>query len=521
MVPQRHDASLSQTSESNVCATPSYDEFNRLSTSAMPPTNSTLAYSYDYDQYGNRWHQTVTKGTGWNMVLSFDSNNHIRTASYGYDAAGNLMRDTVNCYTYDAENRLASVAPISPPGTGNCGAATMNYVYDADGQRVARVVNGTVTEHDYYDAEGQEIAVTNGSGTLQRAEIYAGSRHLATWNNGATYFNHADWLGTERVRTFASGQYAGQACETVTSLPFGDGMATQPLNGGCGDPSPDHFTGKERDAESGLDNFGGRYNSSSIGRFMTPDSAPDAADPSAPQTWNKYPYATNNPTTLIDPNGNDAYVCLNNENGGQDCAWYSDEDYAKYAAAQNAAGQGISAPVANDQNGGHPSGDITCGGAVCGTVTYGEAPSSRPDLDPIDIGLLVAGGVSLARGAVGLAKAGLDAWMNRGAIITLDLVTGDAATDVLTQMGRPAWAKTAGGFVSWLMQTGKSGKTLSSAEADAVAAECKRLGVKVRLDPPHAGTDWDMPHLNVGSNGQAHIAVPPGYQNPGIPQGHP
>ena len=31
------------------------------------------------------------------------------------------------------------------------------------------------------------------------------------------------------------------------------------------------FTGKERDSESGLDNFGARYDSSSIGRFMSPD----------------------------------------------------------------------------------------------------------------------------------------------------------------------------------------------------------------------------------------------------------
>jgi RHS repeat-associated protein len=31
------------------------------------------------------------------------------------------------------------------------------------------------------------------------------------------------------------------------------------------------FTGKERDSESGLDNFGARYFASSMGRFMTPD----------------------------------------------------------------------------------------------------------------------------------------------------------------------------------------------------------------------------------------------------------
>ena len=31
------------------------------------------------------------------------------------------------------------------------------------------------------------------------------------------------------------------------------------------------FTGKERDSESGLDNFGARYYASSMGRFMSPD----------------------------------------------------------------------------------------------------------------------------------------------------------------------------------------------------------------------------------------------------------
>jgi len=30
------------------------------------------------------------------------------------------------------------------------------------------------------------------------------------------------------------------------------------------------FTGKERDTESGLDNFIARYDSSNLGRFMTP-----------------------------------------------------------------------------------------------------------------------------------------------------------------------------------------------------------------------------------------------------------
>jgi RHS repeat-associated protein len=35
--------------------------------------------------------------------------------------------------------------------------------------------------------------------------------------------------------------------------------------------NPHHFTGKERDTESGNDYFGARYYASSMGRFMSPD----------------------------------------------------------------------------------------------------------------------------------------------------------------------------------------------------------------------------------------------------------
>src|SRR5579864_8345162 len=65
------------------------------------------------------------------------------------------------------------------------------------------------------------------------------------------------------------------------------------------------FTGKERDSESGLDNFGARYNSSQYGRFMTPDPGNAGADPTNPQSWNGYSYVWNNPLAMIDPSGAD------------------------------------------------------------------------------------------------------------------------------------------------------------------------------------------------------------------------
>jgi RHS repeat-associated protein len=64
------------------------------------------------------------------------------------------------------------------------------------------------------------------------------------------------------------------------------------------------FTGKERDAESGLDHFDFRKYNSALGRWMSPDPAGAAfASPSVPQTWNLYSYVLNNPLQFTDPTG--------------------------------------------------------------------------------------------------------------------------------------------------------------------------------------------------------------------------
>jgi RHS repeat-associated protein len=72
------------------------------------------------------------------------------------------------------------------------------------------------------------------------------------------------------------------------------------------------YTGKERDSESGLDNFGARYDSSQYGRFMTPDPGNAGADPTNPQSWNMYSYVLNNPLSYTDPSGLDC-VYLNDD----------------------------------------------------------------------------------------------------------------------------------------------------------------------------------------------------------------
>src|SRR5580692_1401526 len=87
------------------------------------------------------------------------------------------------------------------------------------------------------------------------------------------------------------------------SLPYGDGFSQfqdQYADETYDDSSPLHFTGKERDTESGNDYFEARYYSSSMGRFMSPDwSAKEEPVPYAqmndPQSLNLYAYMMNNP----------------------------------------------------------------------------------------------------------------------------------------------------------------------------------------------------------------------------------
>ncbi len=80
------------------------------------------------------------------------------------------------------------------------------------------------------------------------------------------------------------------------------------------------YTGKERDAESGLDYFGARYYASSMGRFMSPDwSAKIEPVPYSkldnPQSLNLYAYVGNNPLSNADTDGH-ACISLVNASSG-------------------------------------------------------------------------------------------------------------------------------------------------------------------------------------------------------------
>lgn len=64
------------------------------------------------------------------------------------------------------------------------------------------------------------------------------------------------------------------------------------------------FAGMKYDSETGDYYDYARYYSPQLGRFMSPDPADlGAANPGNPQSWNRYAYAMNNPTSSTDPTG--------------------------------------------------------------------------------------------------------------------------------------------------------------------------------------------------------------------------
>lgn len=84
------------------------------------------------------------------------------------------------------------------------------------------------------------------------------------------------------------------------------------------------LTGKERDAETGLDYFGARYFSGAQGRFTSPDVPLADQWEKDPQSWNLYSYVRNNPLRFTDPTGRACVVGPNgdydDDSGGQSCA---------------------------------------------------------------------------------------------------------------------------------------------------------------------------------------------------------
>jgi RHS repeat-associated protein len=172
------------------------------------------------------------------------------------------------------------------------------------------------------------------------------------------------------------------------------------------------FEGKERDAETGNDDFGARYYSSSFGRWLSPDwSAIPApipyADITNPQSLNLYSMVRNNPETFADIAGHivGAFPSSSGEesptlasptatqtaatNASSTTAVQSTGPSAQAETQLNVGGVKVNVTLSTAQINGepgaiidaHPQGCNDCRWAQTVTAT-GEAPHTDREADP-------------------------------------------------------------------------------------------------------------------------------------------
>lgn len=271
--------SVTDNVDSSRSMTYTYDEWTRLKT-AQAGSGPTWKLQFVYDRYGNRTNQNVLYGNAPSpQTPTNGSTNHLIGTGYSYDASGNLTGDGSHAYTYDAENRIATV--------DTTGAV---YSYSAGNVRVKKVVGTSTT---YYIFSGTKVIAEYSSLTPSAPDkeyIYWGGQVVATIAGGATTYQFRDHLSTRYETDATAADY-----RQFGHLPFGETWYES------GAPSKWKFTNYERDSESALDYAVFRSYSSTIGRFATPD--PLAGNLSVPQSLNRYAYIQNDPINATDPVG--------------------------------------------------------------------------------------------------------------------------------------------------------------------------------------------------------------------------
>ncbi len=280
-----------------------YDSLNRIKDAKeMIGTNQQWKQTFIYDRYGNRTFDTTNNNTTTLLIgcpvnvcnPSANATNN-KLAGTNYDAVGNTKIDANGqVFTYDAENKQTKVVNAQ-------GVTLGQYFYDGDGKRIKKIAPLTnETTIFVYDAGGKMVAEYSTTPSLNPQISYLTNDHL----------------GSPRITTDATGKVISRR----DFMPFGEEIQRASYSA---DAVRNKFTGYERDTETDLDFAQARMYANRLGRFTTTDPLMASAKTANPQTFNRYVYVGNNPTTITDPLGLDWYFNSNEGEAGE-YKWYKD-----------------------------------------------------------------------------------------------------------------------------------------------------------------------------------------------------
>ena len=266
-----------------------YDDLGRLKTVTK---DGTLVESYEHGPNGTRTSEmNLLRGIP-SRSFTYSEEDHLLTAgdtTYEYDLDGFLTTKTqgsqVTRYVYSSRGELLSVT--LPDGR------LIEYVHDPLGRRIAKKIDGAVTEKYLWQGMTRLLAVYDANDNLvQRFQYADGRMPVAMTQSGATYYLAHDQVGSLNLVTDATGAVVKQ----IDYDSFGNILSETNASFGI----PFGFAGGLFDQDTGLIRFGFRDYDPDVGRWTAKDPILfNGLD------TNLYGYTENDPVNWVDPWGLD------------------------------------------------------------------------------------------------------------------------------------------------------------------------------------------------------------------------
>jgi RHS repeat-associated protein len=277
-----------------------YDTLNRLTqeTVTNDPNNKNGQSTYYLDGSGNRTGFYSSIPGVSSPSTTYDAND--RATNCTWDNAGNMLADAAgNTYEYDPKNRLTKANKIN--------GDIVEYIYDYQGNLIAKEVNGTATQYN--------VDVNNPTGYAQVFEeaqnnaaivryTYCTSLVSQSRNNSGTW-NTSYYLqdGHGNVRMMAD--ESGAVTDTVDFDAFG-----QIINHTGNTPNEFLYCAERQDPNTGLYFLRSRWMDAGSGRFVGMDGFEGRMR--QPSSLHKYLYCASEPVNSLDPSGRDGWDSLTN-----------------------------------------------------------------------------------------------------------------------------------------------------------------------------------------------------------------
>jgi RHS repeat-associated protein len=270
-----------------------YDGIYRLTNESVtsdPSVNGSV--SYGLDPVGNRLSDSSSLSGISSGTWGYNSDDEVTSESY--DTNGNVTSTGGKSFTYDSENHLMS---MTTTGT------SVSVIYDGDGNRVAKTVNGVTTYYLVDDLNptgyAQVVEELSSAGAVERQYTYGLQRineNQPISNVWTSSFYGYDGGGSVRQLTNS----AGAVTDTYEYDAFGNA-----LNKTGSTPNNYLYRGEQYDPDLGLYYLRARYYNPATGRFMSRDPLDGQAKD--PASLHKYLYAGGDPINLLDPTGRETY----------------------------------------------------------------------------------------------------------------------------------------------------------------------------------------------------------------------